>query len=683
MNTQILLAKASAGFATLAVDNRYAEAALKFLADWLSKAEFKSYVPQIEHLIAMEDWDYLLDSFYQVIPFGTGGRRGEVGIGPNRINPWTIRISAQGHSQYLLEKHGESAKTRGVVFAYDVREFFGNQYFSDKLSNPLTNLTSKDLAIAASEVYAANGILVYMFAGIRTTPELSFAIRHLHAIAGDMFSASHNPPHHNGKKVYDEYGGQLIPPADEALVNEVTERVTVIGEMPYDEALKLGLIKIIGAEIDAAYISAASKVSLSEFRDISIVYTPLHGCGMTSVYPVLLNLGFKVLVDPKTSNPSGKFENVTFNIPNPEVVQSFDSARIFADENNAEIILSSDPDADRIGIMVKHGGEWVFLNGNEIAVVLANYVIEKRRDNFTGNETMIKTTVTSSLLEKICEQNQVKMIGELLIGFKYVADVMNHLPDINSFLFGCEESHGYLSGDYSRDKDATVPAIWFAELAAELKTKGQTIIDYLHQIYSTYGYYQNYLTEIRLLGAIGKEKIERMQLALRTNPPQLFGKYEVISFEDCQKRLPLVSMTDKVAKDVLIFKLKADDEIKIVIRPSGTEPKIKMYFEIGSKAQISSDLMPDLERAVMRTCYQTIGVDFPERGFLLFWQLPLDDKLKYFEIEPRIEKVKSIEELWQLLAFLGSNPIAKIDLAFKAKYGASVLDYLHLTANAK
>ncbi len=694
-----LIAKTEKGFSTLKVNPVYTKAALGFLEDWLEGEDYKDYRPQIEQLIAKEQWNYLLDSFYQIIPFGTGGRRGEVGVGPNRINPWTIQASAQGHSQYLLKKYRDDVKKRGVVFAYDTREFSGNKYLDDNLLNPVKSLTSKDLAVAAARVYAANGIKVYIFDGIRTTPELSFAIRHLGAAAGDMFSASHNPPSHNGKKVYDDLGGQLTPPDDEDLVVEVTQNVEAIKEIPYEEAMGQGLIQEIGALVDDEYIKAATSISLSEERDLKIVYTPLHGCGITSVYVALQKLGFDVMADPKTSNISGKFENVTFNIPNPEVIQSFDTTLKYAKENEADIILNSDPDADRIGIMVKHQGNWVFVNGNDIAAILSEYAIEKRKDQTNGKLTIVKTTVTTNLIKKICEKNQVDLIGELLIGFKYIAGAMNELEakgDIDGFLLGCEESHGYLAGNYARDKDAVTPAVWLSELAAELKKKSETLIDYLDRIYAKYGYFRNYLTEVRLLGVSGKEKIDATQASLRKNPPQNFGEFEVEAFEDCMKREPIVSDTDRSAKDVLIFNLKAKggaDTIKVTVRPSGTEPKVKMYFEIGTEAvapekldelkENIDSLLHDLEKAVMLTCYKIIGVDFPDRGFLLFWQLPLDDKMKYFEIEPKIELLKKVEdkrereaELFKLISFLGSNPVEKMDDAFKAKYSVSVRDYL-------
>ena len=693
-----LLLEAKTGFKTLKLKESYKKAALKNLALWLTKEEFKDYVPQIKHLITKKHWEYLLDSFYQVIPFGTGGRRGEVGIGPNRINPWTIKASAQGHSQYLLKKHGVKVKNAGVVFAYDVREFNGNQYLDNALKNPVKNLKSVDLAKAAAEVYAANGIKVYMFNGIRTTPELSFAVRYLKAAAGDVFSASHNPPDHNGKKLYDEFGGQLIPPDDEILVKEVTQKVKTIKHWAYQKATGLGLIVKIKSDVDEAYLRAAAKVSRSSARNINITYTSLHGCGLTSVYKVLKNSGFKVKLDTKTSRPSGRFENITFNIPNPEVVESFDTTLKFAQKNKSDLIISSDPDADRIGLMVKHKKDWVFLNGNEIATILVGYAATKNKGGL-----IVKTVVTTDLIKNICAAKRLQLTGDLLVGFKYIAAELNKLEKKGknkNFLLGAEESNGYLGGDYARDKDAAGVAVWLAELAAELKKNKKTLIDYLNNLYSEYGYFRNYLTEVRILGAIGQEKINHLQKTLRNNPPKKFGNFKVKKFEDYLKHKPLVSGTDRVAKNMLVFHLtplKGVNSIKVTIRPSGTEPKTKIYFEIGTKSVASSKLtktkaeteklLNTLEKSVMTDLYRLIGVDFPERGFLLFWQLPLNDKLKYFQIEPQIENLrkeinlqKRREQLFKLLSFLGSNPLEKIDKAFIAKNKKPILKYLRLNA---
>ncbi len=693
-----LLEESKNGFANLKVEEKYKTQALSFVGKWLTGESFKDYVPQIEHLIKSKDWDYLLDCFYQVIPFGTGGRRGEVGIGPNRINKWTIQASAQGHSQYLIKQYGEDAKSRGVVLTYDVRQFFPNRHFNDDLHNPVNGLNCKDLAIAAAETYTANDIKIYMFDDVRTTPELSFAIRYLKAVSGDMFSASHNPPEHNGKKIYDEFGGQLIPPDDEKLVEEVTQNVTEIKVLPYEGGVNKGLIINVGQEVDDAYIEAASKLSLSSDRDIDIVYTPLHGTGTTSVVKALEKLGFNLKVDPKTSNKSGKFENITFNIPNPEVVESFDTTLKYAKEQNADILLNSDPDADRIGVMIKHKNEWKYINGNEIGVILSAYVIEKSA-RAKKNPVIIKTTVTTNLASKIARENNVEVNGELPVGFKYIGDEMNKLEKvgrIDDFILGLEESHGYIAGNYLRDKDSVIGAIWLSELAAGLKKESKTLIDYLNDVYTKYGYYRNYLTEIRLPGAEGMSSIQKIQSTMRESKPQEFGQFLVEKIEDFWDRKPIVSETDKVSKDLLVYHFKpieGVESMRITLRPSGTEPKIKMYYEIGSSAfeedkldfikQKIESILKELEKMFMMHCYKTIGVDFPERGFLLFWQLPLSTKLRYFEIEPQIEELKSVSDVGQrrtklndIFDFLGSDPIQKVDEAFKAKYNEGIEKYL-------
>lgn len=694
------LSKSKTGFETLGVNQKYITSALVFLEEWLTKEPFKDYLPQLKYLIEQEDWDYLLDCFYQVIPFGTGGRRGEVGLGPNRINEWTIKSSAQGHSQYLLKIYGDDAKTRGVAFTYDVREFFGNKHFSKDLPNPLIGLDGKRLSLAAAQVYAANGVKVFMYDSIRSTPQLSFTIRHINAVAGDMFSASHNPPDHNGKKVYDETGGQLIPPHDEELVTEVTQNVTEFKELDFDKALEQGLIEYLDETVDKAYVEVVSKLSLSDARDIKIVYTPLHGIGLTSVYEVLTNVGFKVDTDPKTDNPSGKFENVTFNIPNPEVIESFDTPLKYATEVKADILLNSDPDADRIGIMLMHKGKWRLINGNEIGAILAEYAITKSPEPSSGSKVVIKTAVTSNIVKAICEGNDVDIIADLLVGFKYVGDEINKLEakgEIDRFVYSCEESHGYLAGNYARDKDAAIAALWLAELAAELKKDDKTLLDYLNDIYTKYGYYRNYLTEIRLLGAIGLDKIRKIQDTLRSSKPDTFGEYKVKSWEDMQDRKPILSDTDFGSKDMIVFEIEPFNNIttaKVTIRPSGTEPKVKMYFELSADVLGADDLtatkehveeeLRKFEMAVMDYCYNLIDVDFPKRGYLLFWQLPLTDKLKYFEVEDSIAAIKNEpidlrkKKLDEALAFLGSDPVEKIDKAFEARYGKPLLEYLEI-----
>jgi phosphoglucomutase len=704
-NANALLNKTEHGFNSLEVSKKYVGSALKWLATWLTDDSFKDYVPQITYLIEKQKWDFLMDSFYQVIPFGTGGRRGLVGVGPNRINTWTIQASAQGHSQYLIRQYGEQAKQRGVVLAFDVRKYTQKGIYDETLANPVMKLDGRRLARAAAAVYAANEIKVYMFQNERSTPELSYAIRHLDAVSGDMFSASHNLPTDNGKKVYDQYGGQLIPPEDQLLVDEVTGNVTEIKVVDVDAAREKGMVALIDEQVDNAYYDAVRRVSLSDQRKLKIVYSPLHGTGLTSVYPILKKLNFDIALDPQTSNLSGAFENVTFNIPNPEVIESFDNSLPFARKVNADILISSDPDADRIGVMINHNGSWQFLSGNEIGSILSNYAISKYRSKgrLNRNSVVIKTDVTTSLVEKIALENGVHCISDLLVGFKYIADEMNKIEregNIEDFIFGTEESHGYLTGNYARDKDAACAAIWLSEHAAELKKQQKTLLDDLNEIYSTYGYCHNYLTEIRLLGAKGMEQIGLIMDHLRSTQIESFENFRVKNRLDRRQGdpQPHLSKTDTSARNMLIYymdDLPATAGIKITVRPSGTEPKIKMYFEVVGKPCNPANLADEqakitairqkLEKIFMQYCYRLLGVDFPDRGFLLFWQLPLNDKLKYFEIEDEISNLKNTadtntrkNELDKLLLFLGANPVEKIDRAFRAKYNAGILEYLEL-----
>ena len=706
MNTNTWAAKAKDGFNTLDVSEKYINSALKWLDVWLTDQAFSEYVPQIQYLIENGRWNFLLDSFYQVIPFGTGGRRGLVGIGPNRINTWTIQASAQGHSQYLIKVFGEEAKKRGVVLTYDVRKYTQKGTYDDSASNPVMDLDGRKLAKAAARVYAANHIKVYMYEEVRSTPQLSFTIRHLNAISGDMFSASHNLPTDNGKKVYDQYGGQLIPPDDQNLVDEVTQKVKTIKTVDFDQARAGGLVEFIGKEVDEAYYNAVCPVSLSEERDLKIVYSPLHGTGLTSVDPIFKKLGFDVTLDPATSNLSGAFENVTFNIPNPEVVESFDTSLPFAEEMDADILISTDPDADRIGVMLKHNGAWKFLSGNEIGIILTQYAISKYKaqGRLNPQNVIIKTDVTTSLIQKIADENDVQCIGNLLVGFKYIGDLMNKIEAenrIDHFILGTEESHGYLMGNYARDKDAACAAVWISEHAAELKKKNKTLLDDLAEIYAKYGYCHNYLTEIRLLGAKGMEQIMFIMNHLRDTRIDSFGDFKVrhkIDRRDGEPQ-PHLSRTDSSARNMLIYYMEDTTDttgMRMTVRPSGTEPKIKMYFEvfgkpfklenIDSEKESVINIRENLEKSVMQYCYQLLDVDFPDRGFLLFWQLPLNDKLKYFEIEEEITRLKSVsekkerkEKLLKRLEFLGANPIQKINRAFEAKYQEGILEYLGLS----
>ena len=396
-------------------------------------------------------------------------------------------------------------------------------------------------------------------------------------------------------------------------------------------------------------------------------------------------------------------KTLPFNIPNPEVRESFDTPLPVAEDVNADILISTDPDADRIGVMAKHRGSWRYLNGNEIGIILTQYGISKYKTKNLLNKdcVVIKTGVTTSLIEKIALENNIQCISDLLVGFKYIGEEMNKLEKANKmqkFILGTEESHGFIIGNYARDKDAACAAVWMSELAAELKKENKTLIDYLNDIYAQYGYCHNYLTEIRLTGAKGMEQIALIMEHLRNNDIGTLGEYDILEKIDRWNGRPFLSPTDKASRNVLIFNFDNTPDthsIRVIVRPSGTEPKVKVYVEVTGKPcklenlQIENvnitTIREKLEKTFMQYCYKILDVDFPERGFLLFWQLPLDIKLKYFEIEDDIVSLKNIsdkeerkEKLEKLFVFLGANPIKKVNNAFSKKYSMGIRKYLNL-----
>ena len=697
------LKKIEEGFGKLHTGEQFKREALRNIEIWLSDDEFKPYRQQLIDLIKREEFDLLLDSFYKVIPFGTGGRRGPVGIGTNRINPWTIAASAQGHSDYLLEEHKEEARERGVVLAYDVRKYPDTGIYNDELPNPVKGITSKDLAIVAAQVYAANRIKVYLFDDIRTTPELSFAVRYLKAVAGDMFSASHNPRTDNGKKVYEHNGGQLIPPYDQKL-SDTVNRVTYIKRMDFDEARKNGLIVSIGKEIDDAYLTETTSKALTNERDVVIVYSPLHGVGGTSVYKTLKKAGFNVVYDEKTKTPDGDFPNVKFNIPNPEVRESFDTLFVTGEAIGADVLISSDPDADRLGICVKTDAGYEYLNGNEIGIILTKFILSElsAQGKLPENPVFVKTLVTTELAGAIARKYGCEVIGDLLVGCKYIAEEIRKLEEkgeADRFVFGFEESHGYLVGTYARDKDAAPAAVLLCELAAKLKKDGKTIVDYLNSIYEEYGYYRNFQSSIILQGAEGSAKIEKIQKALRKKPPSEIGGYKCARFVDKWDGEKHKSKTDTTSRNVLIFELESDEELmKVTVRPSGTEPKTKIYFEVGGKLrgleleQKKENIKEIVEKIavdMMRHCYCIIGVKMPDRSLKLSMLLPLEVKQKYFdEVEEEIINLKSAVEssaigkdeakkkVDDMLLIFGADPIEKITDAFEARTGIPLSEFL-------
>ena len=698
-----LLAKVKSGFDTVKVSDKYKQAALKYLQDWLTKAEFKDYVPQINYLIEQEKWDLLLDSFYQIIPFGTAGRRGPVGIGPNKINIWTIQSSAQGHAQYLLKKYGDQAIKRGVVIGYDVRAYTETGVFDDTRPNPVKNLNCRTLSEEGARVYAANGISVYLQPTYTSISYLSFLVRFLKAVAGDLISASHTPPDFNGIKVIEDTGGQLIPPYDQELMDIVVNEVEAIKVMDFQQAQTSGLIKYTGNTEHNAYMEAVKKVSLGNYRNIKALFSPYHGTSAQS-FKIFRDLKFDVVMDPVSSKPDPKFSSILFNLPNPQVEESFYNLQPFAEEINADLILTADPDADRIGVMSKEKSGWRYYNGDEILILSCAYLLEElqKQGRLKPENMIIKTEVSTNFLTVLVEKFHVQIIGDLLVGFKYIGDTMNKLEKqgrIDDFVFGGEESNGAIAGNYIRDKDFYVPAIALCELAAREKDQGHTLGEYLDILYAKYGFYRNYLAEILLPGAEGMAQIAKIQSELRRLKPAKIGSYVITQTVDRWDGPAFLSESDQTNRNLITYTLQPPEgtkNIRVSIRPSGTEPKTKIYIEIARFPLQTGDineeknkienLRADLEKTFMKYFYQLIGIDFPERGFLLFWQIPVMDKLRYFKIEPEIEKLKKIsdkktrmEKLYNLLSFLGNNPIEKVDKAFIAKNRSGMLEFLDLT----
>ncbi|MCS6849590.1 MAG: phospho-sugar mutase [Gemmataceae bacterium] len=595
-----LLARVAAGFDTIEADAALKEQALKYLGQWLTQPEFAPYWPQLHWLIEQGKWWGLLDRFCQILPFGTGGRRGPVGIGPNRMNRWTLGASVQGHCEYLKERF-PGVEPLQVALAYDVRRFEDQRKnYNPALPNPVLHLSSRDLAQHAAGIYAANGIHAWILPPdsprYLATPELSFVIRDLGAHGGLNISASHNPPDDNGGKFYDERGAQPVAPEDQIMA-ELVDQVTTIKALPWPEAVRTGRIHFLDEEPHRRYIDLCVRQSLvppPRFDEFLVVFTPLHGVGSMTALEVLRRQGFRVRPVEEQMTPDGLFPNVTQS-PNPEVPASMDRAEALAQREEADLVLATDPDADRIGAMVPDGSgrPWRFLTGNEIAALVVHFKLEqlKRQGRLPRSPIVLTTEVTTGLITRIGRHFGAQVVGNLLVGFKYMANVLWHLErdgryeDIegtpDDFVLGTEESHGILAMPQIRDKDAAAAALLLAELALEQKRRGRSVLDYLDGLWRQFGYFRNEMVPIVLTGIEGKQEMERMLDLLRRDPPREVGGLAVTSYEDLldeRGRLgPLQGATDRLARNFLIFRL--GDQGKISLRPSGTEPKAKAYFE--------------------------------------------------------------------------------------------------------
>ncbi len=546
----------------------------KSYEEWLSNPYFDE-ATKAELMSIKDDENEIKERFYADLEFGTAGLRGVIGAGTNRMNIYTVRKATQGLANYIC-KQGRQAQ--GVAIAFDSRRM------------------SPEFADEAALCLAANGIKAYVFESLRPTPELSYAVRKLGCIAGINITASHNPPEYNGYKVYWEDGAQITPPHDTGIMAEVkaVADYNTVKTMAKADAQQAGLYETIGAAIDDSYIAELKTQvrhpeSIKEVqKDLTIVYTPLHGTGNIPARRVLKELGFEnVYVVPEQELPDGEFPTVSY--PNPEAEEAFTLALKLAKEKNADLVLATDPDADRLGVYVKdaRSGEYITLTGNMSGCLLAEYEISqiKALKGLPEDGALIKTIVTTNMADAIAKYYGVKLI-EVLTGFKYIGQQILGFEQSGkgTYLFGFEESYGCLIGTHARDKDAIVATMALCEAAAYYKTQGKTLWDAMIDMYERYGYYKDEVKSITLKGIEGLQKIQDIMNALRENTPSEIGGYKVLSARDYKKdtvkdmETGAVTTTGLPSSNVLYYDLS--DDAWLCVRPSGTEPKIKFYYGV-------------------------------------------------------------------------------------------------------
>ncbi len=544
----------------------YKEEYQKWSTDPFFDAQTKQELAQIQG-----NEEEIKDRFYKTLEFGTAGLRGVIGVGTNRMNKYTVGKATQGLANFIKK---EKAEARGVAIAYDSRHM------------------SKEFSEETALCLNANGIKTYVFDSLRPVPELSFAVRKLKAIAGIVITASHNPPEYNGYKVYWEDGAQIVSPKDKQIiaeVNAVTDYAQ-IQTISKEEAVKQGLYHVIGKEIDDAYMEELKKLVLNpeviqKEKDMKIVYTPLHGTGRMPVQRILKELGFtNVSIVKEQEMPDGDFPTVT--LPNPEDKAAFKMALELAQKEDADIVLATDPDADRLGVYAKNSktGEYMPFTGNMSGLLIAEYILSQKKEKgiLPENAVLIKTIVSSNLAEAIAKEYGIHVI-EVLTGFKYIGEQIKLLEQTHEYTyqFGYEESYGCLIGTYARDKDAISAVAMLCEAAAYYKAQGLTLWDQMLRIYEKYGYYKEGLFSITLKGADGAEKIKQMMENLRNSKIEKIGENTVIAKKDYQTQEGICYQTGEKIKitlpksNVLYYDLQNDGWV--AVRPSGTEPKIKFY----------------------------------------------------------------------------------------------------------
>ena len=521
------------------------------------------------------------DSFFKYLEFGTGGMRGIMGIGTNRMNIYMIRKATQGLSNYLINSSSELGKNKGVVIAYDCR------------------INSYEFALNSALVLCGNGIKTYLFSSLRSTPELSFAVRELGCQAGIMITASHNPKEYNGYKVYWEDGGQLVEPQASGIIEEVdkTDEFEDVKLLTQEEAEKSGLLNILNNELDSKYLENVKKESilkdLSNKENFKLVYSPLHGTGGSPVKRLLNELGYKnVYIVEAQEKPDGEFPTCSY--ANPEEKNVFDLSIKLADEVGAKVCLANDPDADRTGMMVKENNKWIYLNGNQIGMLLLKYILDNKKD-IPENGAVVTTIVSTPILDKIAEERKLKVF-RTLTGFKYIGEKIREFEEgkyDNSFVFGMEESIGYLKGTYVRDKDGILGVMLLTEMTSYFESIGTSSVRELEKLYDKYGWYSEITYSVKREGVQGTEEIKKMMEELRKRDLKVLLDKKINIVRDYKVKKERNYLNDLESElflpesDVIQYIL--EEETYITVRPSGTEPKIKYYIYTKGKSKKEAD----------------------------------------------------------------------------------------------
>jgi len=536
---------------------------------WLDGAYDEQTKDEVRKMLTNSDNTELIDSFYKDLEFGTGGLRGIMGAGSNRMNKYTMGAATQGLANYI-NKEFSHLKEKKVVIGHDCRN--NSRYFAE----------------TAAKIFAANGIIAYLFEDLRPTPEISFAIRKLSCQSGIIITASHNPKEYNGYKAYWNDGAQIIAPHDKNIINEVN-KISSVNKIKFDG--DENLIKTLGAEMDQLFIDAVKKISLNpeaitRQHDLKIVFSPIHGTTSKIVPESLRQFGFTNIINvPEQDVVSGNFPTVIS--PNPEEPEALKMAIQKAKETNAELVAASDPDGDRLGIAIRNDkNEFILVNGNQTALLLTWYMVSqwKQRGLLSGKEYIVKTIVTSELIKSVADKNEVECF-DVYTGFKWIASVIRELEGSKKYICGGEESYGFLPGDYVRDKDSVGAICMIAEIAAWAKDKGKTLYELLKDIYIEYGFSQERLISIVKKGKAGADEIKAMMHQYRTAPPTSLGGSAINLIKD-YSILKAINPQDKSSSDIdlpersNVLQFFTQDGSKVSVRPSGTEPKIKFYFEV-------------------------------------------------------------------------------------------------------